>query len=215
MLLSLTTALFLFSSLSVALPGRNALRARSNINSPNAAFQIYSANPDKSMNLGSTASETGTSTTTYGRRQLASRDYPFYFHVSKGPNNSDREDLIVSFRNLPCNTSHGPYSFEFDFAPEPEYSSEGEGQINVFKLNGELPSAPTFSNIAAMTGSLIGTFELPSGSDANSPHLTFINQLVCEPTINLRFGITEYSSGAGAVVYFVKDSMGLRERDGF
>ena len=66
-----------------------------------------------------------------------------------------------------------------------------------------------------MTGSLVGTFELPNDSDSKSPQLTFINQLVCEPTINLRFGITEYSSGAGAVVYFVRDSMGLRERDGF
>ena len=144
-------------------------------------------------------------------RNIAPRG--FNFHVSQGPNNTNEEDLIVSFANLPCPpASYGAYSFEFNFVPEAGYSSSGQGQIDVHKINGNLPPAPTYNNIQSITGSLIGTFALPTGSDANSPKLIFINQLVCEPTINLRFGISQYSSQAGAVAYFSQNGMGLRER---
>ncbi|KAL6713360.1 hypothetical protein ACLMJK_008825 [Lecanora helva] len=215
MLLSFIAA-FWFSTLAAALPGYRGLKIRDDIIGPSAAFQIYSAEPDRSTNLAlSNSSSGGNSTVILRYRYLASRGIPFDFHVSQGPNNSDREDLAVSFTNLACPpASHGPYSFEFNFVPEPQYNSTGQNQINVFRINGDIGSAPTFNSIEAVTGSLIGTFELPTGSDANSPKLFFINQLVCKPTINLRFGITQYSPEAGAVAYFQRDGMGLRERDG-
>lgn len=217
MLLPLATAFFCFLTISTALPGRNTLKARPSIIGPSAAFQISSAKPDQSTNLANPLDNSGgNSTTAFGRRQLASRQAAFNFHVSQGPNNTDRQDLVISFANLPCPpASHGAYSFEFNYVPEAGYSSSGEGQINMFKINGDIGSAPTFNGIEAITGSLIGTFELPTGFDANSPKLIFINQLVCEPTINLRFGLTQYSNQAGAVVYLQRDGMGLRERDGF
>lgn len=84
----------------------------------------------------------------------------------------------------------------------------------MFKINGPLPETPTYNNIQNITGSLIGTFQLPTGPDADRPKLIFINQLVCEPTINLRFAISQDSSGDGAVAYFNSDGMGLRERSG-
>lgn len=85
----------------------------------------------------------------------------------------------------------------------------------MFKINGALPAeGPTFNNVRGLTGSLIGTFQLPTGQDAERGKLIFINQLVCEKTINLRFGITQDSSEAGSVAYFNSKGMGLRERSG-
>lgn len=73
--------------------------------------------------------------------------------------------------------------------------------------------APTWNSIGPLTGSLVGTFELPTtGSD--EPALLFLNQLACEDELVLRFGITRYSSEAGAVAYMNSGGMGLRERNG-
>ena len=216
MLLSLSTALLFLCALSTALPNTNILHARNGgVVGPSAAFQVYSADPDKVMSVGPSNS-TGNSTSTMRPRKLFFRGVPFNFHVSQGPDNTDVEDLVVSFAGLPCPPAdHGAYSFEFNFMPEAQYTSSGEGQINVHKINGDV-SAPTYNNIQAITGSLIGTFELPPANspDANIPKLIFINQLVCEPTINLLFGLSEYSSQEGAVAYFQQDGMGLRERSG-
>ena len=208
---SLTATLFSLSAIS-SIASANDLVPRADVVGPSAAFQIYSAQPDKSMSLSNTNS-TGNSTRMFRPRNVAPRGIPFNFHVSQGPNNTNEQDLVVSFADLPCPpASYGAYSFEFNFVPEAQYSSTGEGQINMFKINGDIPSAPTYNNIQPLTGSLIGTFELPTGSDANMPKLIFINQLVCEPTINLRFAIASWSSQAGAVMYLSKDGMGLRER---
>ena len=137
------------------------------------------------------------------------------FKVSKGVDNSDAEDLVVSFTDLQCPlASPGPYSFEFNFVPEADYTSTGSNQINVFKINGTLPAMPTYNNLDSITASMIGTFNLPTGEDAKFPKLFLINQLVCEPEISLRFGISQYSSGAGAVAYISSDTIGVRELDG-
>ena len=215
MLLSLTAVLFSLSTLSTALPSSN-LRARDDVIGPSAAFQIYKDQPDKSMNLGSSNSSGNSSTAMAFRpRNLAYRGVPFSFQVSQGPNNTNEQDLVVSFANLPCPpASRGAYSFEFNFVPDAQYSSSGKGQIDFFKINGALPNPPTYNTVQPITRSLIGTFELPTGSDASTPKLIFINQLVCEPTINLRFAITQSSSQAGAVAFFQRDGIGLRERSG-
>ena len=59
----------------------------------------------------------------------------------------------------------------------------------------------------------MGTFELPAtGSDESA--LLYLNQLVCQEELVLRFGITQYSSEAGSVAYMNSGGMGLRERNG-
>ncbi len=138
----------------------------------------------------------------------------FDFRVSQDAGNTNDVDLVVSFTNLPCHDSPGPFSFEFNFVPNAGYSSSGEGRISVFKINGDLGAGPTYNSVSAATGNLLGTFELPTGSKAGQPKLIFIDQMGCEPTINLRFGIAQYSSAAGAVAYFNRNGMGLRERSG-
>lgn len=126
------------------------------------------------------------------------------------------QDLVLSFTDLPCPPSGaGPFSFEFNFVPQSGYkSNRTNNQINVFAVNGTLPANPSWANVGPLIGSLIGTFELPSGSDADQPRLIYINQLVCMNTISLRFGISIYSNADGAVAYFDGDGMGLRERSG-
>ena len=77
----------------------------------------------------------------------------------------------------------------------------------------ELGDAPTWNSIVAVTGSLVGTFELPAtGSDEAA--LLYLNQLVCRDELVLRFGIARYSGEAGSVAYMNSGGMGLRERNG-
>ena len=88
----------------------------------------------------------------------------------------------------------------------------------MFRVDTEnLGDQPRSNSIGPITGSLIGTFELPSSSGGVSeeePVLIFINQLVCQKEIVLRFGISRYESGGGRVAYLNAEGMGLRERDG-
>lgn len=84
----------------------------------------------------------------------------------------------------------------------------------MFRVNtANLGDSPTYNSIETITGSLVGTFRLPPvGSD--QPKLLFLNQLVCQNELVLRFGITRYSSGDGIVSYLNSNGMGLRERNG-
>ena len=76
-----------------------------------------------------------------------------------------------------------------------------------------LGDAPTWNDIEPLTGSLVGTFELPAvGSE--EPALLFLNQLVCQDQLVLRFGISRYSDEGGSVAYINAGGMGLRERNG-
>lgn len=133
--------------------------------------------------------------------------------MSQNANNTAAQDLVVAFAGLPCG-GPGPFSFEFNFQPQDEYFSKGQGQINMFRVNTQdLGDAPTWNSIEPLTGSLVGTFELPTtGSD--KPVLLYLNQLVCQEEVVLRFGITRYSSEKGIVVYLNSGGMGLRERNG-
>lgn len=84
----------------------------------------------------------------------------------------------------------------------------------MFRVNTlDLGDDPTWNTIEPLTGSLVGTFELPTtGSD--EPVLLYLNQLVCQDELVLRFGITQYSSEEGSVAYMNSGGMGLRERNG-
>ena len=84
----------------------------------------------------------------------------------------------------------------------------------MFRVNtDDLGDSPTWNSVDPLTGSLVGTFELPTtGSD--EPALLYLNQLVCQDELVLRFGVTSYSSESGSVAYINANGMGLRERNG-
>lgn len=84
----------------------------------------------------------------------------------------------------------------------------------MFRVNTlDLGTDPTYNSIEPLTGSLVGTFELPKVG-ADEPKLLYLNQLVCQDQLVLRFGISRYSSQEGSVAYMNSGGMGLRERSG-
>ena len=202
------------------------------IHEPTSAYQIYSSYPDVSIDLstrghyGGGSGNNGTTTTTNNNStRLSPRvpNIPFAFHVSQGAGNTDRQDLVVAFAHLPC-YGPGPFSFEFNFVPQSAYFARGQGQINMFRVDNDAPrrpgggpdndgATPTWNSIEARTGSLVGTFELPK-KGGDEPKLLFLNQLVCQEELVLRFGITQYSAEEGSVAYLNRGGMGLRERSG-
>lgn len=195
---------------------------------PTAAYNIFSDDPNTTRYLtgpnaitsraladaaNSTEDYLGTEDHLENPHSAKFRRAPFRFEVSKGPGNSVYQDLVVVFSGLPCN-GPGPFSFEFNFVPQSAYFEQGQDQINMFRVNtANLGDAPTYASVEPLTGSLVGTFELPPvGSD--QPKLLFLNQLVCQNELVLRFGITRYSSQGGIVSYMNSNGMGLRERNG-
>lgn len=224
--LSFATSLPLLSSLFTFATAQNSTNSSGcSVFEPTSAYQIYSSLPDLSLDLTIPDFSNSTNSTTdskrpsprsNGRHHSKSRrsaQIPFTFHVSQGAGNTDDQDLVVAFAGLPC-SGPGPFSFEFNFQPQTAYVASGQGQINMFRVNTEdLGDAPTWNTVEPLTGSLVGTFELPTtGSD--EPVLLYLNQLVCEDELVLRFGITQYSSEEGSVAYMNSGGMGLRERNG-
>ena len=200
-----TTALPLLSILpslitAKQVTGRNACQ----IFGPTSAYAIFSDQPTNSQDLTFSLGDNAGNTT--GK--------PFDFEVSKGTGDTDEIDLVVFFTGLPC-SGPGPFSFEFNFDPANVLVDEGQGQINMFRVDASVQAAgagaPTWNSVGPATGSLIGTFELPMDGQAR---VLYLNQLVCQPTIVLRFGITRYSSQAGTVAYVNANGFGLRERNG-
>lgn len=149
----------------------------------------------------------------------------FSFATSQEANNVNERDLIASFKNVPCPpVGRGPYQIEFLYVPDSRYSASGNTRIDIFAINADLPAItfpdgsvseiPTWVTTGRQTGSLIGTFTLPTGAEAGVQRLITINSVVCRPTINLRFSITNDSPKAGNVNYFSSTAAGLRIRFG-
>ena len=154
------------------------------------------------------------------------------FYVSQDNGAINQDDLIVSFKNMPCPpTGYGPYSVEFLFAPNKtaQNTTFGQNRIDMFAVNSNgssLPGTggrngsnatvenPTWANMAPLMGSLVGTFALPTGAEANTSKLIYINQLVCRKEMNFRFSITDDGGKAGTVFYRQSESSGLRIRYG-
>ncbi|KAL9073615.1 MAG: hypothetical protein Q9161_002857 [Pseudevernia consocians] len=227
--ISLTTTLPLLSALLTLTTAKQSTDANGcSTFEPTSAYQIYSSLPDLSIDLtipnyNSNLTNSTTNSTRLSRRSAAkdhprprrSAHIPFTFYVSQDADNTNAQDLIVGFANLPC-SGPGPFSFEFNFVPQSAYLTSGQGQINMFRVDtaeAGVGDAPTWNSIGPVTGSLVGTFELPTvGSD--EPVLLYLNQLVCQKELVLRFGITRYSSEKGSVAYMNAGGMGLRERNG-
>ncbi|CAO1605259.1 hypothetical protein XANCAGTX0491_008781 [Xanthoria calcicola] len=104
----------------------------------------------------------------------------FSFATQQDANNVNERDLIASFKNIPCPpTGRGPYNIEFNFVPDSRYTASGNTRIDVFAINGDLPSitfpdgevleTPTWGTTNQQTGSLVGTFTLPTGTDTRTP----------------------------------------------
>ena len=137
------------------------------------------------------------------------------FSVAEYADPLKKQDLVVSFKNVPCPPAgRGPYEIKFAYPGGAQTS--GNTKINVFAINGDLPQsggseAPSFNNLAAQTGSLIGTFTFPTNGASAS---LYINSVVCKPTINLRFSIADPNgntpAGVGSVSYSQNGAQGLQ-----
>jgi hypothetical protein len=118
-----------------------------------------------------------------------------------------RRDLLASF-SIPAGST-GPCQLEFDYQPNHGAYVWGTGnpqQINVFAINGALPAAPTWDNVAApVTGSLVGTFNFPTGADLNTPKVIVINSFGCQANMNFRFAVANTETVKGGV-YDVEDA---------
>ncbi|KAF2397127.1 hypothetical protein EJ06DRAFT_162109 [Trichodelitschia bisporula] len=122
-----------------------------------------------------------------------------------------RKDLIVSFQNIPqgswgCN-------LQFDYKPGHGAYVWGIGDpqvINVYAINGNLPTQPTWDNITPLTGSLVGTFQFPTGTALNEPKLVWINSLVCQSTLNYRLAVANTDRVKGGVYDTDDAGSGLR-----
>ena len=91
----------------------------------------------------------------------------------------------------------------------------------MFAINGALPTetvngvtseVPTWENMGAQTGSLIGTFTFPASGSAST--VVFINSVTCAPTINVRFSIADANGNTpaddGSVTYAQDGAEGLQ-----
>ena len=188
-------ALSLLPLLALARPSEDLTeRACGTLIAPTNFYQIFEGPTyarDGTVNLGST------------------------FSVAEYADPLKKQDLVVSFKNVPCPPAgRGPYEIKFAYPGGAQTS--GNTKINVFAINGDLPQSggsetPTFNNLGAQTGSLIGTFTFPADG---SPASLYINSVVCKPTINLRFSIADPNgntpAGVGSVSYTQNGAQGLQ-----
>lgn len=146
----------------------------------------------------------------------------FSFFVAEYANDDGKQDLVASFHDVPCPPAgRGPYAVQFAFDGTVGDTTTGNTKIDVFAITGDLPTetvngvtseVPTWDNIAAQTGSLIGTFAFPASGSASS--VVYINSVTCTPTINLRFSIADPNGDTpaddGTVTYAQDGVMGLQ-----
>lgn len=207
----------LLSNLSLALPSSSSLISRScgTILAPSNLYQI-SQGPAVLRN------NTGDRGPFFNPYAPQSQQTTFSFFVAEYANSDEKQDLIASFKNVPCPPAgRGPYTVQFSFNGTLGATATGNTKINVFAIPGNLPTqtvsgvtseAPTWDNIAAQTGSLVGTFTFPASGTAST--VVYINSVTCAPTINLRFSIADPQGNTpaddGTVTYAQDGAQGLR-----
>lgn len=119
-------------------------------------------------------------------------------------------DNVVSFSGIPS----GAYgcTLEYNFKPNPNAQVYGTGNpqvINVYALPATLPSPISWDTIGPVTGSLVGTWQFPTGAALNSPQKIFINSFVCAPTMNFRFEVADTWSVYGGIADVNTASSGM------
>lgn len=120
---------------------------------------------------------------------------PFYVF-----NDIGKKDLVVSFRNVPSN-AYG-CQLEYDYHPNSPLIDQQVGDptvINVYRVSdgGNFPYPITWSNTETRTGSLIGTWHFPSGSDVNTPVVRVIANFACSPIETFRFTVADPNARGG------------------
>jgi hypothetical protein len=106
-------------------------------------------------------------------------------------------DTLVEFDSIP----QGSWgcTFELDYQPSHRgVVNEEHGdpqQINVYALTDAIPAQPTWANVAPITGSLVGTFNFPTGDNLDTPARIFINSFQCAPTMRFRLSMNQQSLG--------------------
>jgi hypothetical protein len=108
---------------------------------------------------------------------------------------STSADTVLVFEGVPLDATqcslvldYQPYAGSFH-----TYSGDAE-QINVFAV-GPIPPFPTWDQIGAATGSLVGTFNFPDADSLADASEVFVNTFVCEPTMSFRLSINENAVG--------------------
>ncbi len=141
----------------------------------------------------------------------------YSFALQQQANNVNERDLVVSFKNVNCSTrgrgKTDKCRLEFAFTPKSRiFYSSGNTEVDVFAINGELPTfvdfegqrreIPTWDSTEAQTGAKVGDFTFPSGNRTAREKVFRIGRVECAETINLRFSITNDKSEAGDLNYF-------------
>lgn len=119
-------------------------------------------------------------------------------------------DTVASFTNIPS-TAYG-CTLEFNFVPDPSANVYGTGnpqQINVYALPETLPARVNWDNVYPLMGSLVGTWNFPTGAALNTPELIFINSFVCTPTMNYLFEVADTWSVKGGIGYSDSATQGI------
>lgn len=119
-------------------------------------------------------------------------------------------DTVVTFNNIPSG-SYG-CTLEYNYSPTTGAQVQGTGnpqQINVYALPGTLPSQITWDNIYPLKGSLVGTWNFPTGSALQTPEKIFINSFACASTMNYLFEVADTWSVYGGVFDFDTANSGI------
>lgn len=119
-------------------------------------------------------------------------------------------DIVASFTDIPS-TAYG-CTLEFNFIPDPSANVYGTGnpqQINVYALPDTLPAEVNWDNVYPLKGSLVGTWNFPTGTALNTPELITINSFSCASTMNYLFEVADTWSVKGGIGYTDTDTQGI------